>query len=127
MFFSAALQIIPDSPQLSVIAGAAAEITGEKHADFIVGGIGIFPQKGDGVHDKAGIAETTLVRALVGDKTGEVSCFLLQSFQRMDAVSGCPGGQHGAGEDVASVHQYGTEAAAGGLTASFYAVAAVVS
>ena len=72
---SAAVQIIADTPELSVIAGAAAQIPCQKCPNFLVGGVGIFPEQGDGIHHKAGIAEAALIRALIGDKADKVGGF----------------------------------------------------
>ena len=57
----AGIQVVTDSPELSVIAGAAAQIAGQECPDLIISGIRILPQQGNGIHNEAGIAEAALV------------------------------------------------------------------
>ena len=66
------IQVGPDASELSVVAGAAAQVACQESADLIVGGIGVFPEQGNGIHHEAGVAEATLVSALT-QLTGDAS------------------------------------------------------
>src|SRR5699024_1790464 len=123
--FLAAVQIGADAPQLPVIARAAAEVAGEVRADLVVGGVGVLPQQGDGVHHKAGVAEAALVGALPGDEAHKTGGFGLQALQRLDRMARGPRRQHGAGEDRLAVHQDGAQAAARSLAPALDAGAPV--
>jgi hypothetical protein len=74
------IQKSTDAPQLAVITGTAAQITCQEGANLVIGGVRILPQQGNGIHHKAGIAETALVGTLIGNKANELRCLLLQSF-----------------------------------------------
>ena len=61
-----------------LIAGAAAEVAGQILLDFILAGVGVFPEKRQRVHNKARVAEAALLRTLIGDKGAELGSLLLQ-------------------------------------------------
>ena len=73
------VQIGPDAPELPLIAGAPAQVARLIGPDLVVGGIWILPEQGDGVHHEAGVAETALLGALVGDETHELRRLGLQA------------------------------------------------
>ena len=120
----AGIQVVADAPELSVIAGAAAQIACQKCTDLIVRRIGILPEQGDGVHHKARVAEAALVGTLVGDEADKVGGLRLQALQGADLMAVGPDRQGGAGQNGLAVHQHGAKTAVGGVAASFYAEAA---
>lgn len=116
---------ILDAPQLALVAGAAAEVAREIFLDLVLSGVFLFPEEGEGVHNKTRVAEAALLRTLIGDKSTELSSLLLQALQRGHPVAVGTGCQHRAGQHRHVIQKDGAQAAVGGLTAALDAVTAV--
>ena len=95
----AGIQVVTDAPELSVIAGAAAQVACEVRTNLVIGGVGILTEQSDGVHYKTRVTEAALVGTLVSNEANKIRGFLLQTFQRADLVAVSADSQSGAGQD----------------------------
>ena len=102
-----------------LVAGAAAQVAGQRPADVLLGGVGVLVEQGLGGHHHARGAEPALQAVLLPEA-------LLQRVQlagagqalhRADLVPVGLDGEHGAGLDRAAVHQHRARAAVGGVAA----------
>ena len=57
------------------------EVAGEIFLHFFLTGVRILAEEGQRVHDKARVAEATLLCTLIRDKAAELRGFFLQAFQ----------------------------------------------
>lgn len=94
---------------------------------FLVGGVLLFPEEGEGVHDEARVAEAALLCALIRDEGPELGGFVLQTLQRGHFMAIRAGRENGAGQHRLVVEEDRAEAAVGRLTAPFDAQAAVAA
>ena len=78
---------ILDSAQLSLIAGATAQVACQKFLDFFFRRLAVSRSSAIAFHNHAGVAEAALLRALVCNKGTEFRCLLLHSLHRYDAVA----------------------------------------
>ena len=109
------VQIVEDAPELAVITGAAAQIAGQECPDFIVRGVRVLPEQGDGIHHEAGVAEAALVGTLVSDEAHKVRSFCLEAFQGVDLVTVGTDSQSRAGQDGLTIHQHRAKTAVGSI------------
>ena len=87
-------------------------------------GVGFFAEKGQRIHDKAGVAEAALLGPLVSDERAELSGFLLQALQRGNAAAIHPRRQYRAGKHRLFVQKHGAQPAVGGFASALDAFAA---
>ena len=118
---------ILDAAQLSLIAGAAAQVACQKFLDFFFRRLAVFTQQRDSVHNHAGVAEAALLRALVCNKGTELRCLLLHSLHRYDAVACSSCCQDSTGKHRLIIHKYSAQTAVGSVTAALHAVAAFLA
>ena len=118
---------ILDSAQLSLIAGATAQVACQKFLDFFFSRLAVFTQQRDSVHNHTGVAEAALLRALVGNKGTELRCLLLHSLHRYDAVACGTRSQDSTGKHRLIVHKYSAQAAVGSVATALHAVAAFLA
>ena len=118
---------ILNSAQLSLIAGATAQVACQKFLDFFFRRLAVFTQQRDSVHNHAGVAEAALLRALVGNKGTEFRCLLLHSFHSHNAVACGTRCQDSTGKHRLIIHKYSAQATVGSVTAALHAVAAFLA
>ncbi len=109
---------IQNTPQLALIARAAAEVAGKIFFDFLFRGVFFFPEKGEGVHDKARVAEAALLCALIRNECAKLRGFFLQALQCRDPFAIGTGSQNRAGKDGLVLQEHRAQTAVGGLTAA---------
>ena len=116
-----------NTAQLALVAGATAQIACQIFLDFVLTGLGIFPKQCQRVHNHTGIAEAALLRALVRNKGTKFSGLLLQALHGGYPVAVSASYQNGAAQHGLIIEKHGAQAAVGGVAATLYAVAALVT